>query len=230
MSLNQIYRVPRREPIWKGVYRNLRLAILSRDIAPDARLIEVELAKALGVSRTPLREALARLEADGVIGTAKGGGYVVTDPRSKLADAYHLRAAIEGYGVRLAAEHVTHEEIATLRANVEANRRIDLADVKGRAKLNADFHQTLANASRSPRIIQAFHNQRDFVMTDEDMRLHTEDACRQFVHEHDLIVSALEMRDGDMADRIMRHHLQRAVKLLQGNLQEQQVSASERLA
>ena len=51
-------------------------------------------------------------------------------------------------------------------------------------------------------------------MTDEDMSLHTDESCRQFVHEHDLIVSALEMRDGDMADRIMRTHLRRAKDLL----------------
>ncbi|MCC7347074.1 MAG: GntR family transcriptional regulator [Variibacter sp.] len=230
MSLEQTYRVPKREPIWRGVYRNLRLAILNRDIAADTRLIEVDLAQALGVSRTPLREALARLEADGLIGASKGGGYVVTDPREELSDAYHFRAAIEGYGARLAAERVTRQEIKALRDNVEANRTIDLADVKGRAELNADFHHILANASRSPRIIRAFENIRDFIMTDEDMRLHTEEACRQFVHEHDLIVSALEMRDGSMADRIMRVHLRRAVRLLQGEPDGTPEADDERMA
>ena len=131
MFADNTYRLASREPTWKGVYRNLRRAILTLAIAPDTRLIEVKLAEALGVSRTPLREALARLEMDGLIGAAKAGGYIVTDPRAALADAYHLRAALEGYGVRLAAENISTEEIARLRENVEANRRIELADTKG---------------------------------------------------------------------------------------------------
>jgi len=214
MLPHNTYRLAGREPTWKGVYRNLRLAILNLEIAPDTRLNEVKLAEALGVSRTPLREALSRLEMDGLIGAAKGGGYIVTDPRENLADAYHLRAALEGYGVRLAAENISAEQIAHLRRNVEANRRIELADTKGRAALNAEFHQILITASHSPRLMQTYNNLREWIMTDEDMSLHSDESCRQFVHEHDLIVSALEMRDGDMADRVMRLHLRRAKDLL----------------
>nr|MBP8297783.1 FCD domain-containing protein [Burkholderiales bacterium] len=59
-----------------------------------------------------------------------------------------------------------------------------------------------------------YNNLREWIMTDEDMSLHSDESCRQFVHEHDLIVSALEMRDGDMADRVMRLHLRRARDLL----------------
>ena len=214
MLPHNTYRLASREPTWKGVYRNLRLAILNLEIAPDTRLNEVKLAAALGVSRTPLREALSRLEMDGLIGAAKGGGYTVTDPRENLADAYHLRAALEGYSVRLAAENIGAEQIAHLRENVEANRRIELADTRGRAALNAEFHQILITASRSPRLLQTYNNLREWIMTDEDMSLHSDESCRQFVHEHDLIVSALEMRDGDMADRVMRLHLRRARDLL----------------
>ncbi len=208
------YRLANREPTWKGVYRNLRLAILNLEIAPDTRLNEVKLSEALGVSRTPLREALARLEMDGLIGAAKGGGYIVTDPRADLADAYHLRSALEGYGARLAAENITAAPVARLRANVDANRRIDLADTRGRAALNLEFHQTLIDASNSPRLIQTYNNLREWIMTDSDMTLHSDDSFREFVKEHDLIVSAMEMRDGDMADRIVRRHLRRAMDLL----------------
>ncbi|HVL56811.1 MAG TPA: GntR family transcriptional regulator [Burkholderiaceae bacterium] len=214
MELESSYRVPERQPAWRSVYRNLRLAILNRAIAPDTRIVEVALAETLGVSRTPLREALARLEADGLIAALKGGGYVITDPRENLADAYHLRAAIEGYAVRLAAEHVTEDQLQRLRENADANRRIDLADTAGRAALNAEFHRLLIEASRSPRLAQAHNNLREWVMTDEDMRLHSEEDCRAFVREHDLLIAALEMRDGDLAERLMRNHIRRAMALL----------------
>ncbi len=204
----------RPEATWKGVYRTLRLAILNRELPPSSRLIEIDLASSLGVSRTPLREALARLEVDGLVSAMKSGGYVVSNLREELADAYHLRAAIEGYGVRLAAQRITPAEIERLRQNVERSQRVPLSDRSIRAQLNLEFHQMLADASKSPRIIHAFSNIRDLILTDEDMSLHSEDAYRQFVREHGLIVLALEMRDGDLADRIVRNHLTQAVDLL----------------
>jgi DNA-binding GntR family transcriptional regulator len=206
-------RLKRREPAWKEVYRNLRLAILNGQLAPQARLLELELASALGVSRTPVREALARLETDGLV-TATNRSFMVTDLRGDLADAYHLRAALEGYAVRLAAERATPEEITSLRDNVAQSYTVDLADTATRARLNEEFHQMLASASRSPRIIRAFNNHRDLVMTDEDMTLHTPEALRRFLREHDLMVSAIEMRDPDTAERLMRAHLRHALTLL----------------
>lgn len=212
--LEDTFKLPRREPTWKGVYRNLRLAILSRNLQPGTRLIETELSQALGVSRTPLREALAKLKQDGLINSAGRAGYLVTDPRQDITDAYHVRAAIEGYAARLAAQNITNLEIQRLRENVAANMAIDLADTARRAELNLEFHEIVAHASRSPRMIQAFENQREFIFTDEDMQLHTLEACRQFVREHSLLVDALELRDGDKADQIVRAHLHRAADLL----------------
>lgn len=208
------FRLPKREPTWRGVYRNLRIAILNGAFPPGSRLLEVELSEAMGVSRTPLREALAQLKLDGLISNAERGGYFVTDPRDDLLDTYHVRSAIEGYAARLAAEAITNVEIQALRENVAANAAADLADTATRAELNLAFHTMIAKASRSPRIIQAFENLREFIFTDEDMRLHSPEDCLQFVREHELLVNALEMRDGDTADRIARAHLHRAVALL----------------
>lgn len=213
-SLAEKYRLPRREAAWRAVYRNLRIAILNGDFAPEARLLEVELSQALGVSRTPLREALAQLRQDGLISSAERGGYIVTNPRNDLLDSYHVRAAIEGYAARLAAEKITNAEIQWLRANVAENAQADISDTLKRAELNLAFHNAIAVASRSPRIIQAFENLREFIFTDEDMQLHSADDARQFVREHELLVEALELRDGDRADRIIRAHLHRAVLLL----------------
>lgn len=203
----------RREPAWKEVYRSLRLAVLNGRLTPRERLRELDLAAALGVSRTPVREALARLEADGFV-VASGRSYAVVDMQEDLVDAYHLRAALEGYAVRLAAERATPEEIAKLRENVTRSREVELSDTVRRARLNEEFHEMLAQASRSRRIIRAFDNQRDLVMTDEDMTVHTAEASQRFLHEHDLIVSAIEMRDGEIADRLMRAHLRHAATLL----------------
>jgi DNA-binding GntR family transcriptional regulator len=206
-------RLKRREPAWKEVYRHLRMAILNGQFAPNARLLELELANALGVSRTPVREALARLETDGLV-TATERSFIVSDLREDLVDAYHLRAALESYAVRLAAERATPQEIEQLRDNVARSYKVDLSDTVQRAQINEEFHRMLAAASRSPRIRRAFETQRDLVMTDEDMRLHTPEALQRFLREHDMIVSAIEMRDPDTAERLMRAHLRHAVTLL----------------
>jgi DNA-binding GntR family transcriptional regulator len=204
----------RPEATWKGVYRTLRLAILNRELLPSSRLIEIDLSAALGVSRTPLREALARLEVDGLVTATRSGGYIVSDLREDLVDAYHLRSAIEGYAARLAAGRISAEELQTLQRNVAESEHVPLTDRQTRAQMNLEFHQVLAEASRSAKIIHAFNNIRDLILTDEDMSLHSEDIYRRFIREHGLIVVALEMRDGDLADRIVRLHLTNAVDLL----------------
>lgn len=203
----------RREPAWKAVYRTLRNAIINREYEPNARLLELDLAKALGVSRTPVREALARLEVDGLI-VATERSFVVTDPRADLADGYHFRAALEGYGARLAAERASADEIARMRRNVEESLTVDIGNTVLRARLNEEFHSLVATASRSPRILRAFSAHRDLVMSNEDMTLHTPEALKRFLREHDMIVSAIEMRDPDTAEGVMRTHMRHALTLL----------------
>lgn len=222
------FRVPRREPTWKGVYRNLRIAILNGTFPVGSRLLEVEISQAMGVSRTPLREALAQLRLDGLISSAERGGYFVSDPRDGLLDSYHVRTAIEGYAARLAADAISNVEIQALRKNVAASASTDIADTETRAKLNLEFHTMIANASRSPRIIQAFGNLREFIFTDEDMQLHSPEDCRQFVREHELLVNALELRDGDAADRVLRAHLHRAAALLKDRSPRQDSTSETR--
>lgn len=213
-SLTELSGNGRPEPAWRNAYRRLRVAIINRELAPKLRLIETDLAQTLGISRTPLREALARLEVDGLVTVAKSGGYAVSDMREDLFDAYDLRAAIEGYGARLAAERISDEEIKRLRENVTVSQAVALSDRHKRAQLNIEFHEMVVAATRSPKIMHAFTNIRDLILTDEDMTLHSEEAHRRFIREHDLIASAIEMRDGEIADRLMRKHLLSARELL----------------
>ncbi|HRF08294.1 MAG TPA: GntR family transcriptional regulator [Xanthobacteraceae bacterium] len=213
-TFNEITVSGRPEPAWRDAYRRLRKAIISREFAPNLRLIETDLAQTLGISRTPLREALARLEVDGLVAVAKSGGYAVSDMREDLFDAYDLRAAIEGYSARLAAERISDEEVVRLRKNVTISQSVALSERHTRAELNIEFHEIIVAASRSPKLIHAFTNIRDLILTDEDMTLHSEDAHRSFIREHDLIASAIELRDSEIADRLMRKHLLSARDLL----------------
>ena len=197
----------RSEPVWKGAYRRLRQSILSRELAPSTRLIELDLAAGLGISRTPLREALTRLELDGLIQPNGAGGYFVADMSRDLVDSYHLRAAIECSIARLAAERITRVEVAILRDNVEASQKLHLSDHKARADANADFHRGLAEAAKSPKLLHAFSNLADLLLTDEDLSRHSLEARDQFLRDHALILGVVEIGDADSAERLMRRHL-----------------------
>lgn len=197
----------RSEPAWKGAYRRLRQSILSRDLAPSTRLIELDLAADLGISRTPLREALTRLELDGLIHPNGAGGYFVADTSRDLVDAYHLRAAVECSIARLAAERITADEIAGLRESLAASQMLHLSDHRTRAAANADFHRGLAEAAKSPKLLHAFSNLADLLLTDEDMSRHSLEARDQFLRDHALILGVVEIGDADSAERLMRRHL-----------------------
>jgi len=145
---------PRTEPTWKAGYRRQHLAT------------------ALGVSRTLLREVLARREVDEMVRVFGNGGYVVSDLRQELADAYDRRAALEGKAARLAAQRADGMQLRVLRSNVEASECVPYVDREARAHLNLEFHQLLANASQSPKIVHGFNNVHDLILTDGDVSLH----------------------------------------------------------
>lgn len=212
--LGSQYRVEKQEPISRRVYRNLRRAILQLDIAPQARIVENAVAQAMGVSRTPVREALSRLETDGLVALLPGGGYVVNDIRQDLEDVYHFRQAVEGYTARLAATNATAEDLARLRGNVQSSQGLRLPQIKERARANAEYHRLLTEASRSPRLIRTIANMRDFAFNEDSMRRHTEADMRAFLDDHAAILVAVEARDGDAAERVTRRHLARALDLV----------------
>jgi DNA-binding GntR family transcriptional regulator len=208
--LNSEYRLPPRESIGRQTYRNLRLAILRRDVKPGARIIESEFARALGVSRTPLREALSRLEADGLVSPLPAGGFVVNDASEELDEIFHCRMALEGYAARLAARSGTPEETASLRANVEATRQVDHADALRRVELNAEFHRLVVEMARAPRLRKLISDVWDFMWSEQTMQRHTESEMRAAIGEHDALVQALERRDEDLAETLMRRHIAEA--------------------
>jgi DNA-binding GntR family transcriptional regulator len=187
----------------------LRDRILGGEYVPGERLAEVELAEKLGVSRTPVREALRRLAAEGLVDiTANKGARVVEYPRTDLERIFEIRSRVEGLSARIAAETATEsdidrlEHIATvLRDHSEAGR---LEEVY---RLNAEYHATL-NGLAGSTVVTATVNQ--LIHSSVLVRtLHAFDdaARRRSVAHHLEIVAALRARDGDWAEAVMHAHL-----------------------
>jgi DNA-binding GntR family transcriptional regulator len=181
----------------EGVYR------------PGDRLVESELAERLGVSRTPVREALQRLETQSLV-TRDGRSLIVASlDHNQLAELYVVRAELEGLAARLAAKHATVEEVNVLADMVQADRAL-IGNPKALARANRRFHLQIHRASHNRFLVQQLdlvHRSMALLATTS---LEAEGRGAQAVAEHAAIVDAIRAGNGEAADQALRDHISRA--------------------
>jgi DNA-binding GntR family transcriptional regulator len=193
-------------------YQTVREGILVGRYAAAARITEHEIALAAGVSRTPVREALRRLHAEGLVEFAPNQGAVVTAWTDADSDEiFDLRALLESYGAQRAAQRATPEQIAELR--MLAQRQILLSHQRGEndveliGEVNYQFHRKLHDAAGSLRLAKALSSLIEAPRIMKTMSQYTdEDLARSAAH-HLEIVQAIEARDGQWAASVMRSHI-----------------------
>lgn len=196
------------ESIARQVYRLLRGRIMAGEIEGGAVLTGVELARELEVSRTPVREALLLLEADGLVAPSGPGGAVVADLRSALAEVMEMREALEGYAARKAAERADGTTIRRLDALCDEAEALAHSDVAGRARLNRAFHETVVAAAGNARLAHAVRDQAEYFAF--AARLYDPAMAAASLRDHRSMVGALKARDGALLERIIHDHLARA--------------------
>lgn len=184
-------------------------AIDRGEYRPGDRLVESELAERFGVSRTPIREALQRLETQAML-TRDGRSLVVASlDTGQLGELYVVRAELEGLAARLAAQHAEPEEIRVLWKMVRQDReRVDRPEVL--ARTNKRFHRQIHLASHNRYLIQQLDMVRRSLALVATTSLAAEGRSAQSLEEHAQIVSAIEARDGDAADAAIHNHLSQA--------------------
>jgi len=200
-------------PVREKVYEHIKSLILSGHLNPGEKLKEEHLAKTLGVSRTPIREALHKLESEGLINTRKKRGFIVSrDSREEVEELFDLRSILEGYTLRVISESISEEILHQLDGFIqnaeEGLRRKKIEDV---FKYNTRFHDTLhelvANKTRLHRLIV---NMRKYVLRHRKDTLRYPDGGRRAVEGHRKIVMALRLKDPDLCERVMREHIREA--------------------
>ena len=192
----------------------LRQLIIDGTLAGSGRLLETQLAGRLGVSRTPVREALARLESEGLVAPLASGGFEVVDPLREFDDIFLMREVNEGLAARLAALRGTDEELAEIVRLGEQSARTDLDDVESRARTNTVFHTAIARASHAPRLARLVEGYREFFLSPRVLRGYSVRDSRAAIAEHRRIARAISVRDGALAERLVREHLRRAYRKL----------------
>ena len=193
----------------KDAYTLILEAIEAGTYKPGDRLVESELAERLGVSRTPVREALQRLETQSML-TRDGRSLIVASlDHNQLAELYAVRTELEGLAARLAARHATDEEIRVLRGMVEDDRKL-VSSPADLARANKRFHRQIHLASHNRFLVQ----QLDLVHRSMALMATTSLAAvgrsEVALSEHDRIVAAIEARDGEAAYQALKTHISRA--------------------
>lgn len=193
------------------VYDSLRRAIMSMNIyaSPDElRLDERQLAEDLGVSRTPIREAITRLEQEGFVRVVQRRGvFVVRKTKQEILEMIVAWAALEAMAARLITEHATDADIETLRelfADVDNNGV--KAHIDEYSDKNIQFHQRILRLSRNGLILQMADNLFAHMRSVRQQTIGEANRAERSIIDHMHIIEALEKRDADLAERLVRQH------------------------
>ena len=196
--------VARGDKVADQVYRHLRQAILSEEIPSGARLRETEVAAALKVSRTPVREAISRLIGDCLVREMPTGGVQVSDVMSEITEIYYIREALEVCAARLAAVRISPKHLEKLDGLVKKALR---ASFKERVLINQEFHLTIAEASGSQRLLTMIRGLREYFLSGRWISRQDSKMARRALGDHKRIVAALRARSPDKVETILRKHL-----------------------
>ena len=195
-----------------GAYDLLLNAIESGALPPGSRLREVELAARFGISRTPVREALKRLEVQGIVSHQPHHGAIVAElGYSEITELYALREVLEGTAAGLAAVHATPTEIEILQEMIEHDRSL-INDPKELARRNKLFHRQIHQSSRNRFLSTMLDNMRTSLLLLSGTTLASPNRAGRSLEEHQIIVDAVARHDPIAAESAARQHIINAFK------------------
>lgn len=200
------------KPLREIVFETLRGAILDGTLKPGERLMEVQLAEDMGVSRTPVREAIRKLELEGlVLMIPRKGAYVSGLSSKDIADVFEVRASLEALAAGLAAERIGEEELEALkRFMVEVTVNAEAGDLEKVIQSDTDFHEQIYRASRNNRLVQIINNLRDQIQRFRSASLAHPGRIEETLQEHKLLLEAIAERDIVTARRLAQEHIENA--------------------
>lgn len=196
-------------PLRDVVFKTLRRAILKGELQPGERLMEIALAKKLGVSRTPIREAIRMLELEGlVLMIPRRGAEVAGITEKNLRDTLEVRRALEELAIEISCTKITDEELEELS---KAERAFDLAienkDIIEIARADERFHDIIFTSTGNDKLVQMINNLREQMYRYRLEYVKSESTRNQLMNEHEMILKALKSRDKSEAKRIIAEHI-----------------------
>jgi len=194
----------------------VRQAIVTGNLRPNQRLVESEIAKKLGMSRTPIHEALKQLELQGYLSRLPSGGLMVTDHSpSQIRNLYEIREALETMALRLACQRATQEQVD--RAAEYHARSLEVIrnrDINQFIELNSAFHNELLSACGNEQLWSLIRTFRDQSFDRRIVRVFTARDWRAMVVQHQRMLDAVRQGNARLAERAVHEHVRTAVRLV----------------
>ncbi len=210
-------------PLRDVVFHTLREAILRGDLKPGERLMELQLASRLGVSRTPIREAIRMLEQEGLAVTVpRRGAHVAKMTLKSMEDVLEIRETLDEFAVKMACERISPEQLKRLRRikdHFEACTRT--GDVKKLAEADVSFHDAIYEATGNPRLVGILNNLREQVYRYRVEYLKNPDNYPVLIREHKAIVEGLEEKNPEKAIQAMHEHVENQAAAVKAIIQMQ---------
>ena len=196
-------------PLRDVVFNTLRRAILKGELEPGERLMEIALANKLGVSRTPIREAIRKLELEGlVVMIPRKGAEVARITEKDLRDVLEVRTSLEKLAIELACDRVTEEDISDLKlACKDFEESFSKDDLTTIAEKDVAFHDIIFRATKNARLIQILNNLREQMYRYRLEYLKDTQSHNRLVEEHQKIVDAIIDKNKEEAVRLIQEHI-----------------------
>ena len=201
-------------PIRESVLHEIRNAIFEGKLNQGDRLIENHIAQGMGVSRTPVREALRQLEIEGLaVNVPRKGTLVKGISKEDAVEIYDIREVLEGLVSRLACLHITRIEIRRLNEIICIMEEcIKNSNNSEYIKAHNEYNEILLNASKNKRLIERLETIYDYLKSLRRISLLTNERRKEAIKEHKDIVKAIEIGDEEMAEKVARLHVYNAKK------------------
>ncbi|GAB4265317.1 GntR family transcriptional regulator [Thermincola ferriacetica] len=210
------------KPLREIVFEALREAIINGTLEPGERLMEIQLAEEMGVSRTPVREAIRKLELEGfVVMVPRKGACVAGLSMKDIADVFEIRTALESLAAGLAAERITEEELENLeRLLVKIGECVQANDLDKLIEVDTEFHDVLFKATRNERLVQIISNLREQIQRFRTTSLASPGRMKYALEEHKKIVEAVSERNVELAQKLAAEHIENAENIMLNVLRE----------
>lgn len=203
-------------PLRDVVFNTLRQAILKGELQPGERLMEIALAERLGVSRTPIREAIRKLELEGLVTMIpRRGAQVANITEKDLNDVLEVRMCLENMAIEKACQQMSEEDIVSLKKEADAfGSFIEDGNLTRLAEADEAFHELIYRASNNARLIQVLNNLREQIYRYRIEYLKEEALRHCLADEHERLYQAISRRDVELAKIVCNEHLENQRKAI----------------
>ena len=215
-SLRGIKAVGKSLPVGEVAYTSLKQAIVKGDLHPGQRLVESKLSALMLISRIPVREAIKKLEQDGLVEKLAKGGFIVKNPsREEIEETFGIRAVLEGFAAGLATRRMDPAILKKLEVTLEWYRdALNQGDIAKMTRMNDQLDDIIFGASGNKRLCALIGNFRDFISRYRRVLLTCLEYAAISLSDHEKIVGAMREGDPEKVEQLMRRHLIRGREIL----------------